>query len=110
MAKTKALISFAVTAKLICVFVFAYENCWFSHGKAHFLNAHVTQYMYKQVSSSVIKFLINQKKALAKPKSGLLTSIFNLIVGSMVALVVEHCSPNHEVLGSIPTGNIILCP
>ena len=29
-AKTKALISFAVTAKLICVFVFAYEKRWFS--------------------------------------------------------------------------------
>ena len=27
-AKTKALISFAVTAKLICVFVFAYAGCW----------------------------------------------------------------------------------
>ena len=33
-AKTKALISFAVTAKLICVFVFAYANCWFSHAQA----------------------------------------------------------------------------
>ena len=31
MAKTKVLISFAVTAKLICVFVFAYADCWFSH-------------------------------------------------------------------------------
>ena len=30
-AKTKALISFAVTSKLICVFVFAYADCWFSH-------------------------------------------------------------------------------
>ena len=30
-AKTKALISFAVTAKLICVFVFAYTKSWFSH-------------------------------------------------------------------------------
>ena len=30
-AKTKALISFAVTAKLICAFVFAYAKCWFSH-------------------------------------------------------------------------------
>ena len=28
--KTKALISFAVTAKLICTFVFAYADCWFS--------------------------------------------------------------------------------
>ena len=35
MAKTKALISFAVTAKLICVFVFVYANYWFSHAKAH---------------------------------------------------------------------------
>ena len=35
-AKTKVLISFAVTAKLICVFVFAYADCWFSHGAAHF--------------------------------------------------------------------------
>ena len=33
--KTKALISFAVTAKLICVFVFAYAKSWFSHGAAH---------------------------------------------------------------------------
>ena len=29
--KTKALISFAVTAKLICVFVFAYRKSRFSH-------------------------------------------------------------------------------
>ena len=34
-AKTKALISFAVSAKLICVFVFAYADCWFSHEAAH---------------------------------------------------------------------------
>ena len=33
--KIKALISFGVTAKLICVFVFAYANCWFSHEAAH---------------------------------------------------------------------------
>ena len=29
-AKTKALINFAVTAKLVCAFVVAYANCWFS--------------------------------------------------------------------------------
>ena len=34
--KTKALISFAVTAKLICVFVFAYAKSRFSHDAAHF--------------------------------------------------------------------------
>ena len=33
-AKTKALIRFAVTAKLICVFVFAYGKSRFSHDKA----------------------------------------------------------------------------
>ena len=34
-AKTKALISFAATAKLICVFVFAYAKSRFSHDEAH---------------------------------------------------------------------------
>ena len=35
LAKTKALISFAITAKLICVFVFAYAKSRFSHDAAH---------------------------------------------------------------------------
>ena len=34
-AKTKALISFAVTAKLICVFVLAYAESRVSHNEAH---------------------------------------------------------------------------
>ena len=34
-AKTKALISFAVTVKLISAFVFPYANCWFSLAAAH---------------------------------------------------------------------------
>ena len=29
------MISFAVTAKLICAFVFAYAECWFSYDAAH---------------------------------------------------------------------------
>ena len=33
--KTKALISLAVTAKLICVFIFAYAKIGFSHEAAH---------------------------------------------------------------------------
>ena len=36
-AKTKTLISFAVTAKLISVFVFAYAKCRFSHDGAHMM-------------------------------------------------------------------------
>ena len=42
-AKTKALISFAVTAKLICVFVFAYAKSWLSHDEAHiFLRSEIS--------------------------------------------------------------------
>ena len=37
MAKTKALISFAATAKLVCVFGFAYAKGRFSHDAAHFI-------------------------------------------------------------------------
>ena len=40
-AKTKTLISFAVTAKLICVIVFAYAKNRFSHVAAHIV-IHVT--------------------------------------------------------------------
>ena len=36
--KTKVLISFAVTPKLICAFVFAYAKSRFSHDAAHILN------------------------------------------------------------------------
>ena len=35
--KTKALISFAVTAKVICVFVFTYAKSRFSHNEAHLM-------------------------------------------------------------------------
>ena len=35
--KTKALISFAFTAKLICTFVFAYADCWVSHVAANII-------------------------------------------------------------------------
>ena len=34
-SENKALISFVVTTKLICVFVFAYAKRWFSHDAAH---------------------------------------------------------------------------
>ena len=37
-AKTKALISFAVNAKLIWAFDFAYADCCFSHEAAHILS------------------------------------------------------------------------
>ena len=37
-AKTKALISFVVTAKLFCVFVFAYAKSRFSYNEAHMIS------------------------------------------------------------------------
>ena len=43
-AKTKALISFAVSTKLICVFVFTYADCWFSHEEAHIFNFSLTRW------------------------------------------------------------------
>ena len=50
MAETKALISCAVTAQLVCVSVFAYAKSRFSHNEAHInqsrtngpINAHLT--------------------------------------------------------------------
>ena len=44
-AKTKALISFVVTAKLICVFVFAYAKSWFSHVAAHIIPVRSPQFV-----------------------------------------------------------------
>ena len=37
-AKTMALISFAVTAKLICVFILAYAKSRYSHNEAHIIS------------------------------------------------------------------------
>ena len=34
-SENKGVISFTVTTKLICAFVFAYADCWFSHEVAH---------------------------------------------------------------------------
>ena len=44
--KTKALISFAVTAKLICAFVFAYADCWFPHAAAHLFEKSINYSMH----------------------------------------------------------------
>ena len=48
-AETKALISFGATAKLICVFVFAYAKRWFSHDAAQmFVIVHI-KYLGKRI-------------------------------------------------------------
>ena len=53
-AKTMALISFAVTAKLICAFVFAYADCWFSHEAAHFIVPLVVTYCFMIVAAAPV--------------------------------------------------------
>ena len=57
--KTKALIIFAVTAKLICAFVFAYVKHLLSHDVAHFKNkilVRITAHnnFLSQISSQVL--------------------------------------------------------
>ena len=52
-AKTKALISFAVTAKLICAFVFAYADCLFSQAVAHLFYCYVYRFL------EVFRFYLN---------------------------------------------------
>ena len=41
-SKNKGADQLAVTAKLICVFVFAYVDCWFSHEAAQILQWTIT--------------------------------------------------------------------
>ena len=57
-AKTKTLISFAVTAKLICVFVFAYAKSRFSHDAAHMqIQLEVDSYMQSEMHNHVAPFV-----------------------------------------------------
>ena len=48
-AKTKALISFAVTTKLICVFVLTYAISRFSHDEAHISPSLTANSIWKSV-------------------------------------------------------------
>ena len=60
-AKTKALISFAVTAKLICVFVFAYANCSFSYARTQLcfeidIEKQITMYNFREILTIIYSF------------------------------------------------------
>ena len=74
-SKTKGLISFAVTAKLICVFVFAYAKRWFSHDTAH-RNFTISSVLSLQIQrqsfmlTSICKYLL--------PKVGVSVQHFDL--------------------------------
>ena len=62
--KTKALISFAVTAKLICVFVFAYAKSRFSHDEAPIVTANIKRKDHS--SFGLIMIGINPKMLFCK--------------------------------------------
>ena len=69
MVKTKALISRAVTALLICVFVFAYANCcFFFHGKAHLLFT-VVQLTSDQIDSTLMNLQAGLDLAFQRAKA-----------------------------------------
>ena len=52
--KTKVLISFAVTAKLICTFVFAYADCWFSNAVAQICTVSSQEVHYQLNASEML--------------------------------------------------------
>ena len=62
--KTKALIRFAVTAKLICVFDFAYAKSQFSHDAAYIRHtllssATLTEYQHRILHALLVSFCLS---------------------------------------------------
>ena len=45
----------AVTAKMICVFVFAYSKIWYSHNEAHicYSNINITKYILQIIIKTI---------------------------------------------------------
>ena len=72
-----------VTAKLVCAFVFAYANCWFSDATAHFENVYM--HIYNKIKNCKID---------KRERDG---------------LAVERRTPNREFLGSSPSWVRVLC-
>ena len=58
MAKTKALISCAVTAQLICLFVFAYAKNRFSHNEAHLVTSVINN---TESSTRILTFVVKRE-------------------------------------------------
>ena len=59
-AKTKTLISFAVTAKLICVFVFAYAKCLFSYDGAQIILAAINfcNFVFRNICGDLFSWTV----------------------------------------------------
>ena len=76
-AKTKALISFAVTAKLICVFVFAYAESRFSHDAAH---------IFQSSSNTNVIFSLSWKYRMNEYRE----LILSLYISNRIYLTILH--------------------
>ena len=102
-AKTKALISFAVTAKLICVFVFAYANCWFFHARTHLIFCWLC-----------LKFRIITLNLWVSEYLGLLHTykmlLFQIAPYSSCIINGIYWAPNSPRLLTIPDAKVLLRP
>ena len=79
-------ISFAVTAKLICAFVFAYADCWFSHGVAHFFFLFIDNLnmLYLRTYDTLLTVFLNE--VCAKHFIGEKESYYRLSIGRLPSL------------------------
>ena len=59
-AKTMALISCVVNAQLICISVFAYTKCRFSHDQAHIMLVHIYRYNLFNIKFKSLNLLRGQ--------------------------------------------------
>ena len=69
-SENKGVISFVATAKLICAFVFAYANCWFSHKAAHMELIIITLQQHTSSSEMLKKTESNLSRSLMAPILG----------------------------------------
>ena len=73
-AKTKALISFTVNGKLICIFVCTYANCWFSHATAQILTS-LRQEIFSHAQRVIASRLLAYYRVLSSTFQGIIQHI-----------------------------------
>ena len=104
-AKTKAMISFPVTAKLICAFAFTYADCWFSHEMAQVLQLlpiAAIDFNCIGYSQSCQRSLDNQHD----------TSVVQYKFTCPISLIFDFssCPCFHKLVGQSPQLLTCLCP
>ena len=77
-SENKVLISFADTAKLICIFVFAYADCWISYDTARI---HISN---GECGDIVIKYRTPEKIVLDSLPTSPFTGVVSLITAPQI--------------------------